>query len=291
MKQAIKLLRNRSGQAMVEYILVLIIGVTLLFAAKGFFENVDKFMTGYIGGYFKCLMVHGELPALGVQDSDLTKHQGSGYKCKIEFTKTGAVAGTGGNDGGSGGTKSGGGSQNESDPSSRRSSRSGSGTAGESSRGSYGSTKMGRGGKGAFRSASVRRSGQGYGTTDSDSSGGDSVKYIKSPTSNRSERANGRKIASSTSKSDVKKLSEPGSSQQLMSSVKRESGDEQIGPKAKKIIPKLADNRGVASASDEDEGGFTLGNLFKWVMMAGLGIILFILFGSQIMSYNNSDSD
>lgn len=276
---------------MVEYVLVLIIGVTLLFAAKGFFQNVDNFMTGYIGGYFKCLMVHGELPALGVQDSDLTKHQGSGYKCKIEFTKTGVVAGTNGNEGGSGGTKGSIGNQSDRDSTSGRAASSGSGKGSTNSKGSYGSTKMGRGGKGAFQSASVRRSGQGYGTTDGDSGGGDSVKYIKAPTSNRSESDSGRKIASAEEKTDVKKLLQSGGNEQRMSQAKRETDDGQVGPKAKKIIPKPAENRDLASVSSDEEGGFTLGNIFKWVMMAGLGIILFILFGSQIMSYSNSDSD
>ena len=79
-------LLNKRGQAAVEYILLLVITVSLVMGAKKAFSSLDKFINHYIGEYVICLMEYGELPSLGVSDSTQKKHMdGAGKSCDEEF--------------------------------------------------------------------------------------------------------------------------------------------------------------------------------------------------------------
>ena len=59
-------LRSDSGQALVEYILILVVVITLAIALMTRFSKpFAKWAQFYIGDYIECLLDQGELPALG----------------------------------------------------------------------------------------------------------------------------------------------------------------------------------------------------------------------------------
>lgn len=58
--------RNQSGQAMIEYILLMVVTITLVMGLMlQFFRPMQVFIKGFMGTYVQCLLETGELPALG----------------------------------------------------------------------------------------------------------------------------------------------------------------------------------------------------------------------------------
>lgn len=77
---------NQNGQAAVEYVLLLVVIVSLIIGMTKVFSTLEKGVNKYIGDYITCLMEYGELPTLGVQDSSLKKHiGGSGRVCDEQY--------------------------------------------------------------------------------------------------------------------------------------------------------------------------------------------------------------
>lgn len=199
---------NNRGQALVEYILLLVITVALILGAKNAFSNVNAFMEKYVGSYIECLMEYGELPTLGVAEADLKKHsmaeEGGGQKvCEARFAGFTFSGGrpptnTGGTDDGSNGGSNTGGTSNSpgrtgssrnggsrdgrsgsvSGENNRNSSRSADANSRRGSRsgigadgsdsGDGGSSRSGRG-RSAYANGRIKRSSDNYGTADGSS--------------------------------------------------------------------------------------------------------------------------
>lgn len=106
-----RLLLSDSGQAVIEYILLIVVLVSLVMGSKKAFSHVDDFISHYVGDYVTCLMEYGELPSLGVAAGDQKKHlAGTGKKCDEDFAgftfedgRPPSGGGTGGGGTGSGG--------------------------------------------------------------------------------------------------------------------------------------------------------------------------------------------
>ena len=45
-----------------------------------------------------------------------------------------------------------------------------------------------------------------------------------------------------------------------------------------------------APKEEAKDEGFDFGNFMKWIIIAGIVIAAFILFGGQVMNYSNSDN-
>ncbi len=59
-------LRNNQGQALIEYVLMLVIIVSLvLMLMTQIFKPFGDFIQSYMGSYVGCLLEYGELPSLG----------------------------------------------------------------------------------------------------------------------------------------------------------------------------------------------------------------------------------
>lgn len=99
---SISTLRNQAGQAVIEYVLLLVVIVALLLAAKGLFAGANQFISSYIGDYFICLMDYGELPKLSYASAADTSN------CKAQFSiaKGASLTTGGGSSSGSGSSSS-----------------------------------------------------------------------------------------------------------------------------------------------------------------------------------------
>jgi len=92
------LLQGPRGQAMVEYILILVVSVSLVMAvAMQIFKPLQFFLQDFMGTYTQCLLETGELPSLG--GSTNLKDD----SCNPSWSKARQSAGSGTGSGGAGG--------------------------------------------------------------------------------------------------------------------------------------------------------------------------------------------
>lgn len=293
-------LLNKRGQAAVEYILLLVITVSLVMGAKKAFSSLDKFINHYIGEYVICLMEYGELPSLGVSDSTLKNHMsGIGKSCDEEFagftfedgrpptggsgpsrSKTNSSADDGGKNSSSSADEAGSNKDSSSDSGSKKS---GSRRGGSKSRSS------------PYTRGAINRSND-FGTADASGSD-EKVRVIEDDDGKKGAgwRSSSRRGSSSYSKRRTvagnmlaeiektapKKLRAPAVS---VISLPGEGGS-QFGPYKKVFIPPEA--KKVAERED-DNSGFSFGYIIRWLIIAGMVLAIVIFFGSQIMNYSNS---
>lgn len=278
---------------MIEYILVVIIAVTMLFVAKGVFSNINNYISGYVGGYFKCLMVQGELPALGVSDGDLSKHTGAGYKCSASLQKTNVAQD------GSGGTKNVGtttllSSQTPKGSTAATASSRAGVSSSSSSKKSAASKRKGMNNSSddddsTRFSTSIRNRSEAYSSSDAEAD--DSVRSV--PMSRRdlaAEKSENYRPISGEMNEAIKKKTRGGGISRRENTTKKLSlpdDDMRPGPRRTQFKPYT---RTVAAVAEEPETEMGFGYFLKWIMIAGIGIAIFIFFGGQIMNYNNSDS-
>jgi hypothetical protein len=94
-------LSRNSGQALIEYVLILIITVSLILALIAqVFKPMQTFVQSYMGDYVQCLLETGELPSFGYADAAI-KDEGCAKKFGAASWNNNATPGTGA--GGSGG--------------------------------------------------------------------------------------------------------------------------------------------------------------------------------------------
>lgn len=316
---------NQRGQAVVEYILLLVVIVSLILGAKRAFSNVNQFMSNYIGDYVACLMEYGELPSLEVGEAELKKHLTEGKVCEANFGDFSFASGVpytggGGSTTGPGGTGSSGpgsSARNRTDSSrsnmanSRNSSRNGenSGSNGGSDSAntlrdatSGSSSGSGRGGRSPYARGTIRRASAGYGTGDAGAGADDNVKVIEDPNSmnGSNARRGGRrgryrgnryvynniryKAVTGRMEQEIEKTQPKKPPVKKASVVKLEEGSG-IGPRKKAFTPPEV-KREVASQTEES--GFSFGNIFRWLLIAGMVIAIVIFFGGQLLNYSNS---
>lgn len=299
---------NHRGQAVIEYILLLVIVVSLILGMRGVFSSMNSFMSDMIGGYVSCLMEYGELPAFGVADSDLKHHQdGDGRRCPVPTFSAAASFGAGGAGGPNGGP-GGRGTQNRGDGKVNNgngaekggnigeASDTGSGASGGGG-GSRGSTARSRARNSSpYSKGQMSRAGGDTGTADGAELEDGKVKALAGPeedgygdggrrSSRRAtpfrpkSRAISGKLAAELEKG-ARMSRKPGSTLigvdegYRLTALKRTVNP----PPAREI------------AQDKNEEGFSFGSFLKWLIIAGIVIACFILFGGQIMNYSNSDS-
>ncbi|MFZ3230170.1 MAG: hypothetical protein WA160_08190 [Pseudobdellovibrio sp.] len=302
---------NQKGQAVVEYLLMIIVTVSLLFAAKGMFTGAETFMYKYMGEYIACLMEYGELPAAGVSDSDLKNQTGAGggKVCNSKFdgfsvsngrppTSTSGTSATS--------SKSSSNNQSSKNSSQSASSQSKSSNAdsnkNKTSNGLSDSLANQNRSSSPYSSGKITRSSGGSGTADGRNSfsGDDKVRVIEdgsgltnvsgssddgnyASTRIRYERTRYKAITGGAADELDRKNKFSRTPRVSILTVIDESGRMQS---RKNTIS--AYERKPAAINEKDEEGFTFGNFVKWLIIAAIGISIFLFFGSQVMSFMNS---
>lgn len=314
-------LRGRnSGQAVVEYILIVSIAVGMIFIMKGAFSGMNTFINNYLGLYTECLMAHGELPALGVSNSvsfsdgsGLKEHLTSGYKCESGF-KPFTIAGGrppvgGGTANGSQASRNGGGKSGSNADSNSSNSSANSGSGSSKDKSDKDKDAVSRNGNGSSNSpyddGTIKRSGRSSADGFA-SAGGDRSRLIEDESEGDEEGGKGRKRRPRESriiyrdKSRYKALlgqeAEQITNQSSRSSIKRKPTSRSIAkaeggsaPGPRSGLMKPPPER-VVAAEEMKEEGWGFGKMLKWLLIIGILVALIIFFGGQLMNYSNSDS-
>jgi hypothetical protein len=294
-------LRNESGQAVIEYILVLTITVLLIGTALYQFSSAFRsYATNYFGEYISCLLETGELPG---QTAGECKDLWKPFSIADGKTSTGGQIGTGGIGSGSGGANGSGSNDGSSGSSSGSKGKNGKGGRGNgsSSDGSSGSTASNSGGETVGPGAS--------GGSDPFGGGGGRRRSTRVKTSSASDAAGagqkgreglkpiGAYSSSSSSSSDrdgrgrrtildrgygyagQEEEAEREESRPATKAVGRDDSDRLKPAKVRVDV-----SRAPASNGDDDGGGFTIGGFLRILLIAGILIAIFILFGGQLLA-------
>ena len=274
-------LQNNHGQAVIEYVLLLIISVSLiLMLTYQIFRPMKDFIQGFMGDYVACLLETGQLPSLSADES-ATKGSDD---CKAKFNN---VAGKGS---GSGGSGSGAGSGSSSDSSSSK-----------SSSGSKDSDSGSSGGGGGYAGSSSRNGGRSIrsarsGASGVDGSSGKDGKVVEialdgggsggffKGSNGGGYIGQGRKITSvgvaGLTDAEKKKLEKKatGGKNAVVA-----SGDFAGAPKKTSVKPPEP-KREIAS----EEQPLTIGNFIRYLFIAALVLALVIFIGGQALQMSKS---
>lgn len=276
-------LSSNKGQALIEYVLMLIISVSLvLLLMNSIFKPFGDFINNYMGKYTACLLEYGELPSFGTQNPSAVEEDS---ECNKKFSEASLAGGRPPVNSGKNGDDSSGKSKSQGGNSDNSSSDSSSGSGGSTYAGS--SSRRG----GSYINQRRRPSSGIEGDSraangkiveialDSGANGG----FFRS--SNNSSRyiGPGRKINSigitGLTDEEKKKLAKKadGVSKTIV------TGDGIAQPPKKTIVKKPE-----AKAVIEEEKPLTIGNFIRYLFIACLIIALVIFIGGQALQMSKS---
>lgn len=272
--------RSRStfqrGQALVEYVLILIISVSLVIALMNqVFKPFGTFIESYMGSYVGCLLEYGELPTLGSQDESPVDEDS---ECNSRFEAATLSGGRPPRPGQEGGGRS----QNQRNNRERSSSERGGGTyAGSASRGGSSGINR-RGPQTGVESGPARAPGKTVEINLSSGSGGAYFNQSDSSSSSVRVSENRRYIAvTGLSDAEKKKLE-----QKAEGKDKTLITGETLTPKPKKLSVKPPEAR-ISLPPDEP---FTLGNFMRVLFIAAIIIAILVFVGGQVLQMSKNDS-
>ncbi len=293
------LLGQKSGQAVVEYILIIAVTLSLIIGLKNTFSQAGKFFENYIGAYTECLMDYGELPSFGVSDKDMKQHLSAGRKCEVKFEKFSLSEGR------SLKSNPGGGSNLAAAQSENSSANSGSTSDNSRSQSNQSNSSGGSSGGGSGGSDNRIRNARSVSrTSDGGSNANGKVKTIENEESGDEGSGSSGSRQSRTIYRDRNKYKAVTGqlAEQILKSdkgiPKREPGSRTIakaddssgngiGPRVS-IVPGPQEK--VVQLEEDKPADWGFGNFLKWILIAGMIIAIVIFFGGQIMNYSNSDS-
>lgn len=307
------LLRGRnSGQAVVEYILIVSVAIGIIFMLKPLFGGMEKYVQNYVGDYIECLMTHGELPALGVTDSELKKHLDSSYTCNMgyqPFTLAEGRPPVGGNTSDPASRVAGGKSDAQGGSDSSSSSRSSRGGSKDSSDKDSEASGGGRGGSGSggnpYANGSIRRGGRT--TADGIAGGGSDRQRLID------EEGEGDELGGSGRKRKPRQSRIIYRERPRYKAILGNEAEQVVNKSERSTVKRKPSSRPVAKSEgltfsgprtgfakqppdkppvveETKDGGWGFGKLLKWLLIIGMIVALLIFFGGQLLNYSNSDS-
>ncbi|WP_413292174.1 hypothetical protein ACLSU7_12285 [Bdellovibrio sp. HCB185ZH] len=271
-------LKSNGGQAVIEYVLMLVISVSLvLMLMTQIFKPFQAFVQSFMGDYLACLLETGELPQLG---ADTLKES----ECKFSFQ---GVSGNNSNSSNTGKSNS----SNSSSSSSSDASSSKSSSSSSSSSGTYaGSSSRPRGSNSISSARAPKQGVSGNGDVGGGKvieitlEGGGAGTLYKAKNGSSYVVEGGRRVASlpisGMTEEDRKKLEKRAESGKKSTVV---SSD--MNTKPKKTAVKKPEARTVAEAAEEP---VTFGNFIRWLFIAALIIALVIFLGGQALQFSKS---
>lgn len=276
-------LNNNQGQALIEYVLMLIITVSIVIALMNqIFKPFGDFVDNYMGKYVSCLLEYGELPSFG---SEVPSAVEDDSECNKRFQKGSLAngrppaAGRGGS--GSDGEKGDSSKEGASAGTSDDSSGGGSGTyAGSSSRGGSRFVNSGRRPSSGVESGDAQAGGK---VVEIALEGGGSGGFFKSRGGGGSYYQGGRKTASvpitGLTEAEKKKLQKKAEGTAKIIKV-----DETIAQDPKKTVVKPPELK----TELPPEEPLTIGNFIRYLFIAALIIALVIFIGGQALQMSKS---
>lgn len=287
---------NQRGQAVIEYILLLVVIVSLVtLASVRLFKPFQNYFNS-IGNYVGCLLEFGELPSLGsettvqFQENIKDATNASGKSCKPQFvTGNSSNSNNGSNGGGSSGSN-GGDSQNEdgdSSKSSAKNKRTSSGDGSEGNSGSNYSDNMRVNGnffnnkkKRIIKKASIGTDGANESAFSTN---------VNGFSRNRGDTFNAKQKKTNVNSEFKGYLSNKSLKDKKVEIVTKNilpSNDGENGAIAKKKFKVKSPERMLTSEEKEEE--FNLSILFKYFMIAGIAILIFVIIGGQALQISKN---
>ncbi|MEK6774258.1 MAG: hypothetical protein AABY64_09980 [Bdellovibrionota bacterium] len=266
------LVRGRQGQAIVEYILILVVSLALILTVTvQVFKPMQFFLKDFMGTYVQCLLDTGELPALG--GSNKIKDD----ECKASWSKSRQASGLSPQSSGEGA-----GSSDKKSSSGDASSSDGSNSgfyAGSRSRQSPFFNSSRRGASSAESSANSKKS-----VIIALGEGSDSDKFFRAQGGNRggysSSKPNTIVDLSSMSDEERKKIgkNEPKVPRIVAS-----------GENFSKLKKKVVANPPPAKVFvEKEEDPFQFGNIFRILFILAIILVLVLLIGGQALQLSKS---
>lgn len=269
-------LNNNSGQALIEYVLILVITVSLILALiYQVFKPFQTFMQSYMGAYVQCLLETGELPSFGYDGAAINEEGCNAKFAAASWNKGRPPLGEGGSSG------------DQSSSSTRNNSSSSSDSSGSSSSGRYAGSQS-RNGRSIFRTPRAAARGVGDGgpsgkVVEIALDGGGAGGFFKGSTGGGYVRP-ARKITAvgitgltEDEKKKLAKKAEGGGKQMVV--------QDGLTPPVKKIAVKKPEPKPQIEA---EEQGFTIGNFIRFLFIAALVIALVIFIGGQALQMSKS---
>lgn len=303
--------RSRSGQATIEYLLVIVVIISIAIMFK--IIN-DKYIRPYLnyalGAYIECLLETGQLPFVGSDSSAKSDYNNATSDRKVNLSSSGlaeeevscrfdsnqinikaaqeaATAGQSSESAKNSGSNSNNFKSNNASSSSNSKSNSNETTGGGNSSSSRGGGGSGPGSGSAFSNSrpAVRKS-TAIGTAEA---GQNSTIYIDEgggeESSNRRRR---RRIASKLEEQASKKVIAAPQNKEIAEDKKVIPAGEEGSSTMTKRPVNLPPERRAASLDSQDDTSLGFGGLLKLFLIAGIIIAIVVFFGGQIMNYNNS---
>lgn len=269
-------LLNPRGQAVVEYVLMLVVSVAMVAAlAYQIFRPMREFLKDYMGSYIACLLETGELPSLGnVTTEEILQEEGCNAKFQAATLKNGRPP-----------NSSSGGSSNSAAEKNKNSASKGS-EANSGGSGGSGSTSNYSSGQSTGRNLLTRR---GRGSATDVASAGDG-KTIEIPFEDSSSRFYNRRSTSENSNWAVNKRIAIGgmvfSDEEQKKQQRKENAitsmalPEGAGSAPKKIRIQKPERQ---IAQENEDESLTFGNFFRILLIAAIVIALVMVLGSQAL--------
>lgn len=306
-----KPINNQGGQAIIEYVLLLIVTVGLISLAGKLFTPLGQFMNSYMGDYVVCLMEYGELPKMGSTNTAINTHDGSGggRQCKPGFKKIdpSAFARAGGGAGSNSNANGGKNGNNKAGNNGRDTSANKDGNSNSSEDLKSGGRNNSNNNSGNSASASTSSGKPGvssdsqFGTADGPSaSGGNSkVKVIEEDENGANNRNRNASNANSSRRSSNRNAYH-GISGRMAEEIEKSIKVSKRTPSSRKVA---AADEGYrmklykktftppvfkSELAEEKSEGFGFGNLIKWLFIIGMILAIVVLLGGQVLNYSNS---
>ncbi len=282
-------LNNQSGQATIEYMLGLCITVMLILTFMYQFSTAFRsYANNYFGEYVACLLETGELP--GVSGGNCAASWKAFNLADGKTASGGSALGSTGSSSGNGSGSSSGsksGSSNSKNAKSKNAKSSSDSSSGSSSKAASNSETGQNGGGGGSEHSSNHRHQRSTSVTNpnpSSSQAGREGLTPLGPVSNSSLRdsSGGSKRTQLSRDFGYAGQQEDENREAGRPTTKAVAKDESGSLKPQKVAEAPA--RAPASKSTDSDGGFSIGNFIRIILIAGILILIFILFGSQLLA-------